>query len=115
MLDVEIARLRDLDIGGLQVRWQTCFGGDRPLTCLVIFCFAFWPIDCRPIGSDAESQRLLDATGSPEDVGKRAVEIKRVERPYAEGRRRRWLCLERQDLSEPVDGRQAKPSEDPKS
>ena len=26
---------------------------------------------------DAESQRLLDATGSPEDAGKRAVEIKR--------------------------------------
>ena len=29
------------------------------------------------VALDAESQRLLDATGSPEDAGKRAVEIKR--------------------------------------
>jgi hypothetical protein len=28
-------------------------------------------------GINAESQRLLDATGSPEEAGKRAVEIKR--------------------------------------
>ena len=29
---------------------RTCFGGDRPLTCPAISCFAFWPIGCRPIG-----------------------------------------------------------------
>ena len=52
-LDVEIARLRDLDIRALQARWHTVFGsgGAPPLTCRAIFCFVFWPIGFRLIVS----------------------------------------------------------------
>ena len=50
-LDVEIARLRDLDVGSLRARWHTVFGGDPPLTCRAISCFVFWPIGFRPIVS----------------------------------------------------------------
>ena len=38
-------------------------GGDRPLTCPAICCFAFWPTGFKPISLgdlDGESQRLLD-------------------------------------------------------
>ena len=42
-LDVEIARLRDLDVGQLRSR-----SGERPLTLLVISCFAAWRTGCRP-------------------------------------------------------------------
>ena len=47
-LDVEIVRLRGLDLGALQSRWHALFGGERPLTCPGICCFGFWPTACRP-------------------------------------------------------------------
>ena len=79
-LDVEIARLRDLDIGGLQVRWQNVFRRRPPphLPRHLLFRVLAYRLQADRLGDlDAESQRLLDATGSPEDAGKRAVEIKR--------------------------------------
>ena len=48
-LDVEIARLRDLDVGELRDRWHTVFGGERRLTCPVICCSGFWRIGFRRI------------------------------------------------------------------
>ena len=56
------------------------FGGIRPLTYLVIFCFAFWHIGCRPIiwvTWMVRAQRLLDRSGSPEKAGQRAVDLSR--------------------------------------
>ena len=53
-------------------------GGDRPLTCPAISCFASWLTGFRPtqLGDlDGESQRLLDRSGSPEKAGQRAVEL----------------------------------------
>jgi len=79
-LDVEIARLRDLDIGGLQVRWQNVFRRRPPphLPRHLLFRALAYQLQADRLGDlDTESQRLLDATGSPEDAGKRAVEIKR--------------------------------------
>ena len=79
-LDVEIARLRDLDIGGLQVRWQNVFRRRPPphLPRHLLFRILAYRLQADGLGDlDAESQRLLDANGSPEDAGKRAVEIKR--------------------------------------
>jgi len=76
-LDIEIARLRDLDIGGLQVRWQNVFRRRPPphLPRHLLFRALAYQLQADRLGDlDAESQRLLDATGSPEDAGKRAVE-----------------------------------------
>jgi hypothetical protein len=79
-LDVEIARLRDLDIGALQVRWQNVFRRRPPphLPRHLLFRVLAYRLQADRLGDlDAGSQRLLDATGSPEDAGKRAVEIER--------------------------------------
>ena len=53
--------------------------GQRPLTLLVISCFAAWRTGCRPtvLGMDRESQRLLDRSGSPEKAGRNAVDLNR--------------------------------------
>jgi hypothetical protein len=78
-LDVEIARLRDLDIGALQARWRNLFRR-RPLPHLyrhLLFRVLAYRLQADRWGDlDAESQRLLDATASPEDAAKRAIETK---------------------------------------
>ena len=54
--------------------------GQRPLTLLVISCFAAWRTGCRPtvLGTwTRESQRLLDRSGSPEKAGRNAVDLSR--------------------------------------
>jgi hypothetical protein len=48
-LDIEIARLRGLDLGGLRARWHTVFRRRAPLTCLATCCFAYWHIGFRQI------------------------------------------------------------------
>jgi hypothetical protein len=79
-LDVEIARLRDLDNGELQVLWKNVFRRRPPphLPRHLLFRVLAYRLQVDRLGDlDAESQRLLDTTGSPEDAGKRAVAIKR--------------------------------------
>ena len=80
-LDVEIARLRDLDVSNASGSLaHASSGGGHPLTCPVIFCIAFWPTGCRPnasVTSIVESQRLLDRSGSPEKAGHRALDLSR--------------------------------------
>jgi hypothetical protein len=80
-LDVEIARLGDLDIGALQARWRNLFRRRPPphLPRHLLFRVLAYRRQADHWGDlDAESQRLLDATASPEDAGKRAIEIKRL-------------------------------------
>ena len=48
-LDVEIARLRDLDIRQLRARWHISFENGRPLTSLATFCIASSHIGYRRI------------------------------------------------------------------
>ena len=80
-LDVEIARLRDLGIGDLQSRWRTVFR-QRPSPHLprhLLFRVLAYRLQADRLGDlDAESRRLLDGPGSPEDAGKRAVGQKRL-------------------------------------
>ena len=80
-LNVEIARLRDLDIGALRTRWRNVFRRQPPphLPRQLLFRVLVYRLQADHWGDlDAESQRLLDGTGSPEDAGKRAVEGKQL-------------------------------------
>src|SRR6185295_9825569 len=80
-LDVEIAHLRDLDIGGLQIRWQNVFRRRPPphLPRHLLFRVLAYRLQADRLGDlDAECQRLLDGAGSPEDIGARAVAVDRL-------------------------------------
>ena len=75
-IDVEIARLRDLDVGELRARWHTVFGRRPPphLPRHLLFRVLAYRLQADRFGDlDAESQRLLDRSGSPEKAGQRAV------------------------------------------
>ena len=80
-LDVEIARLRDLDIRALQARWHTVFRR-RPSSHLprhLLFRVLAYRLQADRLGDlDAESQRLLDGAGPAEDAGKRAIDPNRL-------------------------------------
>jgi len=74
-LDVEIARLRDLDVGGLRSRWHTVFGRKPPphLARHLLFRVLAYRLQAEQLGDlDGECQRLLDGSESPEDAGQRA-------------------------------------------
>jgi hypothetical protein len=75
-IDVEIARLRDLDVGALRARWHTVFGRRAPahLPRHLLFRILAYRFQADHLGDlDPESQRLLDRSESPEKAGQRAV------------------------------------------
>ena len=80
-IDVEIARLRDLDVGTLRARWRTVFRR-RPSPHLprhLLFRVLAYRLQADCLGDlDAGSRRLLDGAGSPKDAGKRSAEAKRL-------------------------------------
>jgi hypothetical protein len=76
-LDTEIARMRDLGVGELRSRWHTVFGRRPPprLPRHLLFRVIAYRLQADQLGDlDAECQRLLDHSGSPESAGQRAVE-----------------------------------------
>jgi hypothetical protein len=79
-VDIEIARLRDLDVGQLRSRWHTAFG-QRPHPHLprhLLFRVLAYRLQAEVLGDlDSENQRLLDRSASPEDAGQRAVQLAR--------------------------------------
>ena len=79
-LDVEIARLRDLDVGELRNRWHTVFGRRPPphLPRHLLFRVLAYRLQADQFGDlDGESRRLLDRSESPEEAGQRAVDLSR--------------------------------------
>ena len=65
-LDVEIARLRDLDVGALRARWHNVFRRRPPphLPRHLLFRVLAYRLQADRLGDlDAESQRLLDGCG----------------------------------------------------
>lgn len=75
-LDVEVARLRGLDVSALQTRWHTVFGRRAPahLPRHLLFRLLTYRMQADLLGDlDAESQRLLDRSESPEKAGQRAA------------------------------------------
>ena len=75
-LDIEIARLRGLDVSALQTRWHAVFGRRAPahLPRHLLFRVLAYRIQADLIGDlDSKSQRLLDRAASPEKAGERAI------------------------------------------
>jgi hypothetical protein len=77
-IGVEIARLRELDVGALRARWHTVFGRRAPahLPRHLLFRILAYRFQADHLGDlDPESQRLLDRSESPEKAGRRAVSL----------------------------------------
>src|SRR3954465_11979663 len=80
-LEIEIAHLRDLDFRDLRTRWHNAFGRRAPphLPRHLLFRVLAYRLQADRLGDlDAESQRLLDGAGSPQDAGKRAGDADRL-------------------------------------
>ena len=79
-LDVEIARLRDLDIVALRRRWHIVFGRRPPphLPRHLLFRIVACRLQADRLGDlDDASRRLLDGSGSPEKAGQNAATLVR--------------------------------------
>jgi phosphatidylserine/phosphatidylglycerophosphate/cardiolipin synthase-like enzyme len=93
-LDVEIARLRDLDVAFLQARSRNVFRRRTSphLPRHLLFRILAYRLQAERLGDlDVESRRLLDGAGPPDDAGKRAVDSNR---PTAELRPGTMLARE---------------------
>ena len=80
-LDVEIARLRDLDASALRAGWRNVFRRQPPphLPRHLLFRMLAYRLQADHLGDlDGESRRLLDNAVSPEAAGKRAVDDSRM-------------------------------------
>jgi hypothetical protein len=79
-LEVEIARLRDLDVGQLRSRWHTVFGRSLPshLPRHLLFRMLAYRLQADQYGDlDPDSRRLLDQSETPEKAARRALELSR--------------------------------------
>jgi len=74
--DVEIARLRDLDITALRSRWHTVLGRPAPphLPRHLLFRILAYGVQANRLGDlDSQSQHLLDRSDTPEKAGQKAA------------------------------------------
>jgi hypothetical protein len=79
-IEAEIAQLRDLDAVMLRKRWQTVFRKAAPpqLPRHLLFRIRAYRLQAEVFGDlDAESRRLLDGSGSPDQAAQRAVQARR--------------------------------------
>ncbi len=75
-IDSEIARLRDLDVGGLRSHWHNIIGRPAPphLRRHLLFRLLAYRLQADQWGDlDADSKKLLDRSSSPEQAGQSAV------------------------------------------
>lgn len=79
-LEIEIASLRDLDLGDLRGRWHAVFR-QRPSSHLprhLLFRVLAYRLQADRCGDlDAKEKRLLDCAITPEDAGQRAIDNSR--------------------------------------
>jgi hypothetical protein len=79
--EVEIARLRDFDLGALRAQWRNVFRRQPPphLPRHLLFRMLAYRLQADRVGDlDGDSRRLLDDAASPEAAGKRAVDRSRM-------------------------------------
>ena len=79
-LAAEIAQLRELDVSTLRARWRVVFRKDAPfhLPRHLLMRVLAYRLQADRLGDlDAESQRLLDSSTSPQQVGARVTELRR--------------------------------------
>jgi hypothetical protein len=79
-IEGEIAQLRGLDIAMLRKRWTAVFGKAAPshLPRHLLLRIIAYRIQAEVWGDlDAESRRLLDASGSPDQAAQRALQARR--------------------------------------
>ena len=79
-LEVEITRLRDLDLSELQARWHTMFRrrASPHLPRHLLFRVLAYRLQADRLGDlDAECKRLLDGAATPEAAGQHAVDTSR--------------------------------------
>ena len=75
-VDVEIVRLRDLDVASLRARWRTAFRRPAPqhLPRHILFRALAYRLQADELGDlDADCRRLLDQAATPEGAKKIAV------------------------------------------
>jgi hypothetical protein len=83
-LDVEVARLRDLDVNELRGRWQAVFGRPAPahLPRHLVFRMVAYQLQAERFGDlDAQSRRRLDQSDTPQTAERSAG---RLGRPISE-------------------------------
>ena len=79
-LAAEIAQLRELDVSTLRARWRVVFRKDAPfhLPRHLLMRVLAYRLQADRLGDlDAESQRLLDGSTSPEQASARVTEARR--------------------------------------
>jgi hypothetical protein len=80
MLAAEIAQLRELDVSTLRARWRVVFRKDAPfhLPRHLLIRVVAYGLQANRLGDlDAESQRLLDGSTSPEQASARVTEARK--------------------------------------
>jgi hypothetical protein len=79
-VDIEIARLRDLDVEALRARWEAAVGKKAPahLPRHLLFRMVAYRLQAERLGDlHADSRRILDRSGSPEQASSRAADANR--------------------------------------
>ena len=80
-VDVEVARLRDLDLRGLRTRWELVHGRNAPphLPRHLMSRILAYRLQAERLGDlDPESKRILDRSSSPEQASKHAADVRRA-------------------------------------
>lgn len=87
-VNVEIARLRDLDVQGLRSVWESRYRGKAAahLPRHLVFRLLAYRLQAEHLGDlDSESKHLLDRSDSPEDASRRAADAARATKSLRTG------------------------------
>jgi hypothetical protein len=87
-VNVEIARLRDLDVQNLRSSWESRYGGKAAahLTRHFLFRLLSYRLQAEHLGDlDPDSKRILDRSESPEDASMRAADAARATKSLRPG------------------------------
>ena len=79
-VDIELARLRDVDVKALRECWEATLGKKAPahLPRHLLYRLLAYRLQADRMGDlDAESRRILDQSSSPEQASSRATEVNR--------------------------------------